>query len=201
LKEERHVDERVSHADRLDEGPYTHACLIRGKRQWLVDGSKILFSRDLVPDRCVDSVGIARRRRLEIDDQQVELVAQELGGLADEVVESPSTRFIALRHNLDDRNQTVTQDVSNRHDVLLAPVKPQVSLSRNANTRFNHEHATTRGLIPFAIVRATRHGWFRRVVIWLGRFACLERQDIGLKRCPFLLGEGIVLPRKQTFVE
>jgi hypothetical protein len=52
----------------------------------------------------MDPVGIARRRRLEINDQQMNLAAQELPGLPDEIVERLSTRFIALRHDLDDRN-------------------------------------------------------------------------------------------------
>jgi hypothetical protein len=35
----------------------------------------------------MDPVGIARRRRLEINDQQMDLASQELRGLPDEIFE------------------------------------------------------------------------------------------------------------------
>ena len=45
------------------------------------------------------------------------------------------------------------------------------------------------------------YGWLCRVVIQLGRTACLQCQDVGLETCSMPLGERVVFPRKQTLVE
>ena len=87
FEEERHGNEWVTHGDGLNMSPHEGTRLIRGQGERLVGGSFVRISGDLIPDRAMDALGIAPRRSLEIENQQMDLMSQELGGLADEVIE------------------------------------------------------------------------------------------------------------------
>src|SRR5436305_338522 len=51
FEKERHVDQRISDGDRLDEGPDARVGLVGRERQWPVGGPLVPLPGDLVPDR------------------------------------------------------------------------------------------------------------------------------------------------------
>ena len=139
--------------------------LVRGQRERLVVGAKVLLAGEIVPDRTVDSLGITRGRRLQVEDQQVDLMTQEFRGLADEVIEGLAPRLVALRHDLDDRNQPVARDMANRHDVLLAAIEVQIRLGRDTYPRPGHDHASRAAPLPLPRPGCPGGGGFSRIVL------------------------------------
>src|SRR4051794_22727461 len=107
---EGHVDQRVADPDRLHESPYAGPRLVGSECEGLGDRADIRFTGYIVPDRPVDALGIARRRGLEIDDQEVNLASQEFRGLANEIFKRFSPRLVAPGDDLDDRDEPVPRD-------------------------------------------------------------------------------------------
>jgi len=69
LEEQRHVPQHVTHGERLDVGPQCQRPLVGDQGEGFAGGGGVVLAAELFPDRSVDSLGIAGRGRVQVDDE------------------------------------------------------------------------------------------------------------------------------------
>ena len=83
-QEQRHLRQRVADAKELDIGHALRPRVIRRQRQRLVRRQFQFLFLEFVPDRLVDPLRVPRARREQVDHQQMNPLAKQVGRLLDQ---------------------------------------------------------------------------------------------------------------------
>ncbi len=172
-KEARQRRERVADSNGLHVGCWDVSADVGRHDQRLVGRRYERLVAEFVPNRLVNTLGVAGRRREKVHDEQIHSLIEDVGRFLDKGPDRGAAVLVAWRKDLDDGDDFPASMIKNDEEkVWMTPLLELRNELDNPDDRSLRDFRRTNGhvqlfhdrTIPGPYTKASREHWLRRVL-------------------------------------